>query len=302
MRDKGGAMEKALYDIAISAKKLYSGKVRDLFEIDSGSMLMVATDRISAFDYILPTPIPEKGIVLTQMSLFWFDYLKSILDNHILEPDFNKFPAEIAKYPFLKGRSIIVKRAERIPIECVIRGYLSGSGLKEYEATGSVCGINLPANLKEGSKLPEPIFTPATKEEMGKHDRNISFAETSEIVGEEMAAKLKEKSLLLYKTACEYALKKGIIIADTKFEFGIYEDRLILIDEIFTPDSSRFWEEKNYKEGVPQESLDKQYIRNYLLSTDWDRNSTPPALPQEVVSNTVEKYKQIYRLLTNKII
>jgi len=295
-------MEKALNNVDIPVKKIYSGKVRDLFELQDGNILMVATDRISAFDYILPTPIPEKGSILTQMSLFWFDHLKNILANHIVESDFSKFPATIQAYPFLKNRSIIVKKAERISIECVVRGYLAGSGWKEYRETGKVCGIQLPANLKEGSKIPEPIFTPATKEDQGKHDMNISFAQTAEITGAEMASRLKEKSIMLYRAACEHALEKGIIIADTKFEFGMYENKLILIDEIFTPDSSRFWEVKNYKEGAPQESLDKQYIRNYLLSTDWDRNSKPPGLPEEVVMNTVEKYRQIYKLLTGRSI
>ncbi|HNS32579.1 MAG TPA: phosphoribosylaminoimidazolesuccinocarboxamide synthase [bacterium] len=295
-------MEKSDYGMDMQVKKIYSGKVRDIFELQDGNILMVATDRISAFDYILPTPIPEKGIILTQMSIFWFEYLKKIIDNHIVEKDFDKFPETIRKNPFLRNRSIIVKKAERIPVECVVRGYLAGSGWKEYKETGMVCGISLPGNLKEGSRIPEPIFTPATKEDIGKHDMNISFSETEKIVGKERAAILREKSVLLYKEASAYALNKGIIIADAKFEFGIYDKKLILIDELFTPDSSRFWEVQKYREGIPQESLDKQYIRNYLLSTDWDRNSLPPSLPEEVVQKTIEKYKNIYQLITGKSI
>ncbi len=295
-------MQEAVETIEIHLKKIYSGKVRDLFELPDRNILMVATDRISAFDYILPTPIPEKGIVLTQMSLFWFSYLKNILDNHIVEGDFNRFPEDIRQYPFLKGRAVIVKKVERIPVECVVRGYLAGSGWEEYKTTGKVCGISLPSNLKEGARMPEPIFTPATKEQQGKHDRNISFAETTAIVGKSTATLIKEKAILLYKKASEYSLKRGIIIADTKFEFGIYNNKLMVIDELFTPDSSRFWEVKNYQEGSSQESLDKQYIRNYLLSTGWDKNSVPPPLPKEVVLKTIEKYKHIYTLLTGQLL
>jgi phosphoribosylaminoimidazole-succinocarboxamide synthase len=292
-------MEKAFYDIEIQgAKKIYSGKVRELFQLEDGRMLMVATDRISAFDYVLPTAIPEKGTILTKMSVFWFDFLKDVLDNHVLEHDFSKFPENLKSYPFLKDRSIIVKKVERVPVECVVRGYLAGSGWKEYRQNGRVCGVKLPEGLKESDKLPEPIFTPATKEEKGEHDINIDFPAMEKIAGGETARILKEKSVLLYKKAAAYAEKKGIIIADTKFEFGICGGRVILIDEIFTPDSSRFWEKSKYAPGKSPDSLDKQYIRDYLLSTDWDRNSPPPALPEEVVSKTVGKYKQIYAILT----
>lgn len=292
-------MEKAFYDIEIpGVKKIYSGKVRELFQLEDGRMLMVATDRISAFDYVLPTPIPEKGAILTKMSVFWFNYLKGTLDNHILEDDFSRFPEVLRAHPFLRDRSIIVKKVKRVPIECVVRGYLAGSGWKEYRQQGQVCGVKLPAGLKESDKLPEPIFTPATKEEKGEHDVNIDFPEMEKIVGGEIARLLKEKSILLYKKASGHAEKKGIIIADTKFEFGIYNDELILIDEVFTPDSSRFWEKSKYFPGRSPDSLDKQYIRDYLLSTDWDRNSAPPALPEEVVLKTVSKYKQIYTILT----
>jgi len=292
-------MKEAIYDIEIPGiRKLYSGKVRELFEVDDKNMLMVATDRISAFDYILPTPIPEKGKILTQMSIFWFDYLKGVMKNHIIEYRFDKFPEKFRRYPFLKDRSVIVKKVKKIPIECVVRGYLSGSGWKEYKEKGEVCGVKLPYGLKESDKLSEPIFTPATKEEKGQHDININFSEMSKMVGEDIALILKEKSIMLYKKASGYAEKKGIIIADTKFEFGIDSGEIILIDEVFTPDSSRFWEKDKYRPGKPQDSLDKQYIRDYLLSTKWDRNSSPPPLPDDVVQMTVNKYKQIYKIFT----
>lgn len=291
-------MEKAYYDIEIpGVKKIYSGKVRELFELDDDRMLMVATDRISAFDYVLPTPIPEKGIILTRMSVFWFNYLKDIMDNHILEDDFTRFPDYLKDYLFLCDRSVIVKKVKRLPIECVVRGYLAGSAWKQYIQNGEVCGIKLPPGLKESDKLPEIIFTPATKEEKGEHDINIGFQEMAGIVGKETAEQIRDRSCLLYKKAEEYAENKGIIIADTKFEFGISDKGLMLIDEVFTPDSSRFWEKSRYVTGMSPESLDKQYIRDYLLSTDWDRNSTPPHLPEEVVRKTVSKYKQIYKIL-----
>lgn len=292
-------MEEAFYDIEIPGiEKIYSGKVRELFRLDDGKMLIVATDRISAFDYVFPTPIPEKGAILTRMSVFWFDYLKEIIENHVLEHDFARFPESLRAYPFLRDRSVIVREVRRLPVECVVRGYLAGSGWKEYSRNGQVCGIKLPAGLKESGKLPEPIFTPATKEEKGEHDVNIDFRGMERIVGGEIASQLRDKSILLYGKAAEYAEKKGIIIADTKFEFGVYDGKLILIDEVFTPDSSRFWKKDRYVTGRSPESLDKQYIRNYLLSTDWDRNSPPPSLPEEVVRKTVSKYKQVYKILT----
>ena len=293
-------MEEPVIGVEIEAKKIYSGKVRELFELDNGNILLVATDRVSAFDFILPTPIPGKGIILTQMSLFWFDYLGDTIENHLVERDFERFPSFLKKHDFLRGRSIIVKKAERLPLECVVRGYLSGSGWAEYMEKGEICGVPLPENLKEGSKIPDPVFTPATKEEAGRHDMNITFEEASGIVGPQKAALLKNISLKIYSKASEYARQKGIIIADTKFEFGMYGNRLIIIDELLTPDSSRFWEAEKYSEGQPRESLDKQYIRNYLLSTGWDRKSLPPALPEEVVCQTISKYRQIYRQLTGK--
>ena len=292
-------MERAINDVEIpGVKKIYSGKVRELFQMDDGSILMVATDRISAFDYILPTPIPGKGVILTRMSVFWFDYLKDTLKNHILVSDFDRFPGILKRYEFLRDRSVIVKKVEKIPIECVVRGYLAGSGWKEYRENGEVCGIKLPPGLKEADRLPEPIFTPATKEEKGEHDVNIDFAEMEKRIGRDIAIMLKEKSVRLYKKASGYAEGRGIIIADTKFEFGRYGDEVILIDEVFTPDSSRFWEREKYLPGRSQESLDKQYIRDYLVSTNWDRNSSPPSLPEDVVQMTIGKYRQIYTILT----
>ncbi len=292
-------MKEAVYDIEIpGVEKIYSGKVRELFQMEDGSVLMVATDRISAFDYVLPTPVPEKGVVLTRMSVFWFDYLKEVMKNHILISDFDRFPEILRRHDSLKDRSVIVKKVKKFPVECVVRGYLAGSGWKEYSECGQVCGIGLPAGLKESGRLPSPIFTPATKEEKGEHDINIDFAEMEKRIGAENARLLKEKSLRLYEKASVHAESRGIIIADTKFEFGICGGEAILIDEVFTPDSSRFWEKNRYVPGKPQESLDKQYIRDYLLSTDWDRNSAPPSLPPEVVEMTISKYKQIFTILT----
>ncbi len=292
-------MNKAVYDMEIpGVEKIYSGKVRELFQMEDGSILMVATDRISAFDYVLPTPVPEKGVILTKMSVFWFNYLREDMKNHILVSDFDRFPEILRKHDFLRDRSVIVKKVKKFPIECVVRGYLAGSGWKEYSERGQVCGVRLPAGLKESDRLPEPIFTPATKEEKGEHDINIDLAEMEKRIGAENARLLKEKSLLLYKKASVHAESRGIIIADTKFEFGTCGGEVILIDEVFTPDSSRFWEKSRYVPGKSQESLDKQYIRDYLLSTDWDRNSSPPSLPEEVVRMTISKYKQIYSILT----
>ena len=284
----------------IPFKKIYSGKVRELYEVDEYSILLVATDRVSAFDFILPTPIPGKGEILTQISVFWFHYLEDIIKNHLVKERFEDFPGSLKSFSFLKNRSVIVKKARRIPIECVVRGYVAGGGWKEYEKTGKICGIQLPEGLKMGEKLPEPIFTPATKEEKGMHDRNISFEETKEIVGEETVRLLKEKSISLYQKASLYAEEKGIIIADTKFEFGYSGNEIILIDEVFTPDSSRFWEKSKYKIGQIQESLDKQYIRDYLESLNWDKNPPVPSLPDDVVGNTIKKYNQIYHILTGK--
>lgn len=279
---------------------LYSGKVRDLYRLSDKEILMVASDRISAFDYILPTTIPDKGKILTRLSVFWFRRLEGIIPNHLLSSDFDSFPANLQPFrEYLAGRSLIVKEVQKIKIEAVVRGYLAGNGWEEYQAKGTVGGIPLPSGLEMASRLPEPLFTPATKEELGNHDRNITFTECEQIAGPETARRLKEKSIALYQSAAEYALRKGVIIADTKFEFG-FDDQgeIILIDEIFTPDSSRFWEKEKYRPGREPDSLDKQYVRNYLLGIKWDKNPPVPELPAEVVTNTREKYRQIYEILT----
>lgn len=274
------------------------GKVRDIYELPD-ALLFIATDRISAFDYVLPNPIPDKGKVLTQISLFWFQHLKSLVDNHLVTADFNKFPPALQNHPELTGRSMIVKKAEMFPVECVARGYLSGSGWKEYRETGKVCGIPLPSGLQDSSKLPEPIFTPATKEQSG-HDINISFEDTAGIVGKETATKLRDLTLSIYKSAAEHALKQGIIIADTKFEFGVYDGRIILCDEVLTPDSSRFWPVDDYAPGRPQKSLDKQYVRDYLEKIKWNKQPPTPELPAEIIEGTSAKYREIYKRITGK--
>jgi len=290
---------KPIVNVVLPIPKIYSGKVRELFEIDKEKILIVTTDRISAFDFVLPTPVPEKGIILNKLSLFWFEKLRDICDNHLVESDFDKFPQTLRSFKnVLEGRSIIAKKTIKIPVECVVRGYLSGSAWKEYLLTCSVCGINLPPGLRECEKLPEPIFTPATKEELGSHDRNISFEEMRNIVGKEIAEYLKKVSISLYKNAYDYAEGKGIIIADTKFEFGFYKDRIILIDEILTPDSSRFWEKSSFRIGLSQDSLDKQYVRNYLEGLNWNKQEPVPELPDDVVEKTRQKYWQIYNILT----
>ncbi|MCB1196282.1 phosphoribosylaminoimidazolesuccinocarboxamide synthase [bacterium] len=275
------------------------GKVRDIYQLDN-ALLMVATDRISAFDFILPTPIHTKGIILTQISLFWFDFFNSAIPNHIIEHDFNAFPEFLQPYKStLEGRSIIIKKAEVFPIECVVRGYLAGSGYNDYIKTGSVCTIKLPTGLAKGSQLPEPIFTPATKADEG-HDENISFEEAAHIIGTENANKLKNMSIEIYSRAREYALTKGIIIADTKFEFGVYNGEIILIDEVLTPDSSRFWPANHYHIGKEQPSYDKQFVRDYLESINWNKKPPVPELPVDIVSKTIDKYKEAYHQLTNK--
>ncbi len=276
------------------------GKVRDVYEVGE-NLLIVATDRISAFDVVLPTPIPYKGEILNQLSLFWFDYFKSDVDNHVITADVNEYPEELKKFrDVIEYRSVLVKKAKPLPIECIVRGYISGSGWKEYNRTGTVCGIKLEEGLKESDKLSEAIFTPSTKAEIGDHDENISYEKMVNIVGSEMAKKLKDLSLLIYTKARDYAETKGVIIADTKFEFGLYNDRIILIDEILTPDSSRFWPMDTYEPGKSQVSLDKQYIRDYLVSIDWENKDFTPELPQDVVRNTFLKYKEAYEVITGK--
>ena len=277
-----------------------SGKVRDVYQIGSDHLLFIATDRISAFDYVLATGIPHKGQVLTQISLFWFEFLKDLVANHLVTAEVGKYPAEVRKYADqLRGRSMLVRRAEMFPVECVVRGYLSGSGWKEYKASGSVCGIKLPAGLRESEQLPEPIFTPATKATTG-HDENISFEHMSQLVDPEDARKLRDLSLAIYKKAADYARQKGIIIADTKFEFGRTAAGITLADEVLTPDSSRFWPADKYEPGMSQQSFDKQYVRDYLEEIRWNKQPPAPALPTEVARKTSEKYVQAFRQLTGR--
>ncbi len=293
--------EKVLLQTDFSDLELYaSGKVRDIYRVDNEHLLFVATDRISAFDYVLASGIPEKGRVLTQLSLFWFDFLKDMVPNHLVTADVNQYPAPLQKYADdLRGRSMLVTKAEMFAVECVARGYLSGSGWKEYQKQGTVCGIELPKGLKESDKLPEPIFTPATKAVTG-HDENISFEEMVKIVGRELSEKLRDLTLNIYKKAADYAATRGIIIADTKFEFGQTSKGIILADEVLTPDSSRFWPADQYKPGGAQPSYDKQYVRDYLESIKWDKKPPAPGLPPEVQANTSAKYVGAYRLLTGR--
>jgi phosphoribosylaminoimidazole-succinocarboxamide synthase len=274
-----------------------SGKVRDVYRVD-GKLLIVATDRISAFDYILPTGIPDKGRVLTQLSIFWFDFLRDLTPTHFLTADLREYPESLARFADqLEGRSMLVKRAEMIEIECVARGYISGSGWKEYQKSGTVCGIRLPAGLRESDKLPEPIFTPATKAQTG-HDENVSFEHVVSLIGEDLSKRLRDLTLSIYVRAAEYAETKGIIIADTKFEFGFVGEELVLGDEVLTPDSSRFWPAETYKPGGPQFSFDKQFVRDYLESIHWNKQPPAPPLPVEVADKTGEKYRQAYEILT----
>ncbi len=275
-----------------------SGKVRDIYRADNERLLFVATDRISAFDYVLATGIPEKGKVLTQLSIFWFDFLKNTVQNHMITPDVNDYPPQLQRYSAeLRGRSMLVARAEMVPIECVVRGYISGSAWKEYQQTGKVCGIDLPKGLKESDKLPEPIFTPATKAASG-HDENISFADMIKRAGRQESERLRDLSLEIYTRAANYAAARGIIIADTKFEFGHTAKGLVLADEVLTPDSSRFWPADRYRPGAAQESFDKQYVRDYLEKIHWNKQPPAPALPDEVAARTSEKYVEAYRRLT----
>jgi phosphoribosylaminoimidazole-succinocarboxamide synthase len=275
-----------------------SGKVRDVYYLDEDHLLFVATDRISAFDYVLATGIPHKGRVLTQISMFWFEFLRDVVANHVVTADEKKYPASVQKYADqLQGRSMMVMRAEMIPVECVVRGYISGSAWKEYKASGRVCGIELPAGLKESSKLPQPIFTPATKATTG-HDENISFDEMTRIVGVELSRQLRDLSLKIYTKAADYALQKGIIIADTKFEFGMTSKGITLADEVLTPDSSRFWPADKYQAGRAQESYDKQYVRDYLEEIHWNKQPPAPALPAEVAKRTSDKYLEAFHQLT----
>ena len=276
------------------------GKVRDLYDLGD-ELLIVASDRISAFDYILEDEIPYKGEVLTRISLFWFDLLaKSGIENHLISADVKDLPEQFKPYAdYLAGRFMLVKKAKMYPAECIVRGYLAGSGLKEYNASGTVCGIELPCGLVNSSKLPQPIYTPSTKAEIGDHDENVSFERTCEIMGEQAASALREASLKVYGTAADYAASKGIIIADTKFEFGDIDGKLTLADEVLTPDSSRFWRADDYEPGRSQASFDKQFVRDWL-NDNWDRQGNPPRLPQEVIDATSQKYIQAFEMITGQ--
>jgi len=278
-----------------------SGKVRDVYSVDDEQMLFVASDRISAFDYILATGIPHKGQVLNQISLFWFDYLADIVPNHLITADVNQYPPVLHKYADqLRGRSMLVRRAEMFPVECVVRGYISGSAWKEYKATGKVSGIALPAGLRESDAFPEPIFTPSTKAEVGLHDENCSFDLVVDLVGRDAAEWLRNKTLELYLFGARWAEERGIIIADTKFEFGLVDGSPMLVDEMLTPDSSRFWPMQEYATGISPPSLDKQFVRDYLETLDWDKKPPAPSLPREIIAKTREKYVEIHRILTGK--
>lgn len=284
-------------ETSLPALPVRRGKVRDIYDLGS-QLLLVGTDRISAFDWVLPTGIPDKGKLLTRIAAFWFDLLKE--PNHLISTDVDQMdlPAGVDRR-LLAGRSSLVRKTEVVPVECVVRGYLAGSGWREYQQSGTVCGIPLPEGLSESARLPEPIFTPATKAEAG-HDENISFDQTVGIVGAEVAEELRRRSIEIFERGVQYALERGIIIADTKFEFGRVGGELILIDEVLTPDSSRFWPAEGYQPGRSQPSFDKQFVRDWLLSTDWDRNSPPPALPEEIVTKTREKYVEAYEHLTGE--
>ncbi len=291
----------AVYETDIKGLELiHRGKVRDLYRCGE-NILMVATDRLSAFDVVFKEPVPDKGKVLNQISLFWFKRLEDLVPNHILESDVERFPKELSPYKeILSGRSVIVKRAKPLAIECIVRGYITGSGWKEYQRTGSICGIRLPEGLAESDRLPEPIFTPSTKAEVGQHDENIDFERACQIVGRENAEKAREISLAIYKDASDYALSRGIIIADTKFEFGFIGEKLCLIDEVLTPDSSRFWPLDSYKPGGPQPSFDKQFVRDYLESIGWDKKPPAPSLPEDIIEKTRKRYLEAYRRITGK--
>ena len=283
----------------IDIKPDAQGKVRDIYDLGD-KLLMVATDRISAFDYILEDEIPHKGAVLTQISLFWLDQLKDVIGNHLISADVADLPEQFKPYAdYLRGRFMLVKKAEMFPVECIVRGYLAGSGLKEYQKQGTVCGIQLPEGLVNSSKLPEPIFTPSTKAEIGDHDENISFERCAQILGEDAATQLRDLAIKVYSVARDHAAENGIVIADTKFEFGVIDGEIILADEVLTPDSSRFWPGDAYEPGRDQASFDKQYVRDWL-NANWDRQGNPPHLPQEVIERTSQKYIAAYEKISGK--
>lgn len=280
---------------------LSRGKVRDIYELDPDTLLIVTTDRMSAFDVVMPQPIPYKGAVLNQITLFWMDMFKDLVDNHLISSDVADFPGALQPYSEdLRGRSVMVKKAAPLPIECIVRGYITGSGWKDYQRTGQVCGYTLPQGLMESQKLEEPLFTPSTKAEAGEHDENIDMNQAGQKIGSKMLQQVQEISLSIYRQAREYAEKKGILIADTKFEFGTRDGRLMLIDEVLTPDSSRFWPADQYKPGQGQSSFDKQYLRDWLENSEWNKNPPPPDLPEEIIKETTNKYLLAYKLLTGK--
>ncbi|MEA4857876.1 MAG: phosphoribosylaminoimidazolesuccinocarboxamide synthase [Solidesulfovibrio sp.] len=292
----------AVTETDIKAYPLRSrGKVRDIYELSPESLLIVTTDRISAYDVIMPDPIPQKGVILNQITLFWMDMFKDMIPNHLLATDVADFPADLAPYAdMLQGRAVVAKKARPLPIECIVRGFITGSGLADYKATGTVSGHALPAGLVEADILPEPLFTPSTKAELGAHDENITLAKAKDMLGKELCDKVEAVSLAMYAQARDYARARGIVIADTKFEFGLTDDGLILIDEVLTPDSSRFWPAEGYAPGKAQPSFDKQYLRDWLTSVGFDRQPPAPRLPEAVVARTREKYLAAYEVLTGK--
>jgi len=283
----------------MNVKPMVKGKVRDIFDLDD-KLLIVVTDRISAFDCVFPNLIPHKGNVLNMIAKFWFDYTSDVVANHVITTDVSKYPTPYNQYiDELQGRSMLVKKVDIIPVECIVRGYLEGSALKDYKKTGEICGIKLKEGLVQGDKLDEPIFTPSTKASEG-HDMNVTYKQLVETIGKDLAERIKKASLELYKKASEYALSKGLILADTKFEFGLLDNELVVADEMFTPDSSRFWDANDYKPGRAQKSFDKQYLREYLETLDWDKTPPAPSLPKEIIEKTSQKYLQVYRILTGK--
>ncbi len=295
-------MTQTVYETNLEGLRLVSrGKVRDIYDLGE-HLLIVTTDRLSAYDVILPTPIPGKGEVLTRLSVHWFGHTKDLVPNHLVSADPAEYPEPARRHAeVLAGRSMLVKKAKPLPVECIVRGYLSGSGWKDYQRTGSVCGIPLPGGLRESEKLPEPIFTPSTKAEVGDHDENIPFSRVEELIGADLARRVRDLALVVYQRGADEAADKGILIADTKMEFGLLGDELILIDELLTPDSSRFWRAADYRMGVPQQSLDKQYVRDYLSGLDWDKTPPGPELPPEVVAETSRRYREILGILTGQL-
>jgi len=298
---EGTMSQQPVYETHFPGLKLHSrGKVRDIYDLDD-SLLIVATDRVSAFDVIMPTPIPDKGLILTQLSLFWLEFMSEVVEHHLLGTDPRTYPAGCQPYAGeLAGRSMRVRKATVLPVECIVRGYLSGSGWKDYRKTGQVCGVALPPGLEEAMQLPEPIFTPSTKATLGGHDENISFAEMARRIGQELALQVRATSLEIYGRGAAYARARGILLADTKFEFGLVDGRLILVDEVMTPDSSRFWAADRYRVGTSPESFDKQYLRDYLIRSGWKVSDPAPDLPPEVVANTRARYLEALERLTGK--